>query len=160
MEAFENVTVAEFIESLKLEKENVSKDVQLSQTLDVEPRVLVHEDFHAGNMLVHDGSLVGVVDWEFSGVYPLSELLGAIQLIQVSPPCRSEGTEEEEAKWDGRYRQDLGKIVRQRGWTEENIETLLGGGWPAFQKVRTVMFPDDGAGGDDWEEEGEGVLGN
>lgn len=41
MDAFENVTVAEFIESLKLEKENVSKNVQLFQALDAEPRVLL-----------------------------------------------------------------------------------------------------------------------
>lgn len=122
MDAFENATVAEFIESLKLEKENVSKDVQLFQALDAEPHVLVHEDFHAGNMLVRDGSLVGIVDWEFSGVYPLSEMLGAIQLIQVSPSGRREGIEEEEEEWDSRYRQDLEKIVRQRGWTEEDTK--------------------------------------
>ncbi|RJE20393.1 Phosphotransferase enzyme family [Aspergillus sclerotialis] len=142
MDAFENVTVPEFIESLRLEKENVSRNAQLFQALNAEPRVLVHEDFHAGNMLVRDGYLVGIVDWEFSGVYPLSELLGAIQLIQVSSPYRSESTEEEEEEWDRRYRQDLEKIVRQRGWSEGNIKALLEGGLPDFQKARTVMFPD------------------
>ena len=101
-------------------------------------------------MLIRDGCLVGIVDWEFSGVYPLSELLGAIQLIQVSPPGRSEGTEKEEDEWDRRYRKDLEKIVRQRGRTEENINTLLGGGRQEFQRVRSVMFSDgDGAGGND-----------
>ncbi|KAK2809434.1 hypothetical protein FQN50_003893 [Emmonsiellopsis sp. PD_5] len=143
MEVFEKVTVAEFVEFLKLEKEKVSRDVQLFQALDAEPRVLVHEDFHAGNMLARDGRLVGVVDWEFSGVYPLSELLGASQPIQVSESGRDGATEAEEDEWDRRYRQELEKIVRQRGWTEENIKTLLGGGWSALQRVSTVMFPDD-----------------
>lgn len=76
MDLFDKVTVAQFIESLKLEKENISNNVQLFQTLDAEPWVLVHEDFHAGNMLVRDGCLVGIVDWEFSGVY-LSILLAS-----------------------------------------------------------------------------------
>ena len=101
-------------------------------------------------MLVRDGCLVGIVDWEFSGVYPLSELLGAIQLVQVSSPYRSEGTEEEEEEWGRRYRQDLEKIIRQRGWSEGNIRALLGGGLSDFQKARAVMFPDgDSGGGDD-----------
>ena len=127
MDAFENVTVPEFVESLKLEKENVSKNVQLFQALDAELRVLVHKDFRAGNTLVRDGCLVGIGDWEFSRVYPLAELLGAIQLIQVSPPGRSEVTEREVEEWDRRYRQNIEKIVRQRGWTKENTKALLTG---------------------------------
>ncbi|PGH14801.1 hypothetical protein AJ79_02817 [Helicocarpus griseus UAMH5409] len=92
------------------------------QAIDAEPRILVHEDFHAGNMLVRDGQLVGIMDWEFSV---------------------SEVTEEEEEKWNRRYHQDLEKLMRQKGWSEENIRTALGDGWPAFQKTRTVMFPED-----------------
>jgi 5-methylthioribose kinase len=152
MEAFEKVTVPEFVELLKLEKEKVSEDVHLFQALDAEPRVLVHEDFHTGNMLVRDGRLVGIVDWEFSGVYPLSEILGAIQYIQVSESGRNEATEEEEDEWDGRYRQELEKVVRQRGWTEENIKILLKTDWRAFQKVRTIMLPDEDDDGDGGEE--------
>ncbi|QSS60778.1 hypothetical protein I7I51_05581 [Histoplasma capsulatum] len=76
MDLFDKVTVAQFIESLKFEKENISNNVQLFQTPDAEPWVLVHEDFHAGNVLVRDGCLVGIVDWEFSGVY-LSILLAS-----------------------------------------------------------------------------------
>ncbi|KAK2777036.1 hypothetical protein FQN53_002428 [Emmonsiellopsis sp. PD_33] len=143
MEAFEKVTVAEFVEFLKLEKEKVSRDVELFQALDAEPRVLVHMDFHAGNMLARDGRLVGVVDWEFSGVYPLSQLLGPIQPIEISKSGRDGATEAEEDEWHRRYRQELEKIVRQRGWSEENIKILLGDGWPVFKRVRTVMFPDD-----------------
>jgi 5-methylthioribose kinase len=161
MDAFEKVTVPEFVEILKLEKEKISKDVQLFQALDAEPRVLVHEDFHAGNMLVCDGHLVGIVDWEFSGIYPLSGLLGAIQPIQVSFPGRNEATEEEEEEWDRRYRHEVEKVVRQRGWTGENIKILLGDGWPALQRVRTAMFPDDDSDrGEDQEKETEGVLDN
>ena len=41
-------------------------------------------------MLVRDGHLIGVMDWEFSGVYPLSELLGVAVILQISGPRRYE----------------------------------------------------------------------
>lgn len=67
---------------------------------------MVHEDFHASNMLVRDGHLVGVFDWEISGVYPLSELLGVAVILQISGPRRygnEEWAEQEEVEWKGYY---------------------------------------------------------
>ncbi|KAG5299708.1 hypothetical protein I7I50_06812 [Histoplasma capsulatum G186AR] len=65
-------------------------------------------------------------------------------MIQVSPPGRSEGPEEEEEEWDRQYHQDLEKIFQQRGWTKVNIKTLLGGSWLAFQEnipwTRATLF--------------------
>lgn len=142
-EPFEKITVPEFVESLKVEQQEVLRDAKMFEAIDAEPRVLVHEDFHIGNMLVRDGQLAAIVDWEFSGVYPLSELLGAISLVQISPPGRNETTEDEENRWCKQYFQYLEKVIRQRGWTEQNINALLGDGWPVLQKARSVMFPDD-----------------
>ncbi|GAA6013645.1 hypothetical protein JCM10207_004801 [Rhodosporidiobolus poonsookiae] len=34
------------------------------------PLVLVHGDLHAGNILVHEGKISGIVDWERAGWYP------------------------------------------------------------------------------------------
>lgn len=105
---------------------------------------MVHEDFHSGNMLVRDGHLVGVLDWEFSGVYPLSELLGAAVILQISGPHRYENeewTEQEEMKWQGHYLEEIQRVTRQRGWTEQDITTVMGGGHYILQKARSVMFP-------------------
>lgn len=95
-------------------------------------------------MLVRDGHLVGVLDWEFSGVYPLSELLGAAVILQISGPHRYENeewTEQEEMKWQGHYLEEIQRVTRQRGWTEQDITTVMGGGHYILQKARSVMFP-------------------
>lgn len=46
------------------------------QELDQPPFVMAHGDFHAGDIIVRDGHIVGVIDWEFAGSYPLSEAIG------------------------------------------------------------------------------------
>ncbi|KAK5460847.1 hypothetical protein LTS15_002910 [Exophiala xenobiotica] len=117
-----------------------------------EPRVLVHEDFHAGNILVRDGHLVGILDWEFSGVYPLSELLGPILILQVSSPGRDNLTEEEEVKWHERYLQEVESVVLKRGWSNPSVSALMGDGHQVLQKARSIMFPE--AQGDGLEDEG------
>lgn len=110
--------------------------------IDAEPFVLVHDDFHAGNILVRDGHLVGVVDWEFSGAYPLSELLGPIAILQISGPNRDEDwAEEEEMKWHERYRQDVERVIQQRGWKDRDIAAVMGNGHQILQKARSIMFP-------------------
>ncbi|RMZ85038.1 hypothetical protein DV738_g237, partial [Chaetothyriales sp. CBS 135597] len=110
-EAFENTSVADFLDTLKRKRLALMNEESLFRDIDAEPRVLVHEDFHAGNMLVRDGHLVGILDWEFSGVYPLSELLCAAQIIQVSSPGRDEHTEEEETEWEERYFKEADRLL-------------------------------------------------
>lgn len=76
---------------------------------------MVHENFHAGNMLLRDGHLVGVVDWEFSGVYPLSELLGIAVILQISGPRRygnEEWAEQEELEWKVYYLGEVEHVAR------------------------------------------------
>lgn len=127
-------------------------DEPIFQDIDAEPLVLVHEDFHAGNMLVRDGHLVGILDCEFSGVYPLSELLSAIVILQISAPGRDDFTEEEEMKWQERYRQDVEHVVRQRGWREQDIAAVMSDGHPILQTAESIMFPE--GGGDELEDGG------
>ena len=92
-------------------------------------------------MIVRDGHIVGILDWEFSGIYLLSELMGSIAILQISAPHRDELTEEEELRWEERYRHDVGVVVRERGWKHENIKALMCGGRPVLQKARSIMFP-------------------
>ena len=143
-EAFEQTSVAEFVTQLKLERQALLNDESVFQAIDVEPLVLVHEDFHAGNILVRDGHLVGIVDWEFSGVYPLSELLGPVAILQISAPGRDNFSEREEMKWHERYRQDVECVIRQRGWREQDIAVVMSNRHRILHTARSVMFPKEG----------------
>lgn len=130
---------------LKLQRQALLDDDKSAfQDIDAEPLVLVHEDFHAGNMLVRDGHLVGVLDWEFSGTYPLSELLGPIAILQISDPDRDDSSEEEETKWHERYRQDVERVIQQRGWRNQDMAAVISDRHRILHKARRVMFPDDG----------------
>ena len=105
---------------------------------------MVHEDFHVSNMLVQDGHLVGVFDWEISGVYPLSELLGVAVILQISGPHRygnEEWAEQEEVEWKGYYLGEVEHVARQRGWAGKDSTMVMGGGHHIMQKARSVMFP-------------------
>ncbi|RMD44165.1 hypothetical protein DV735_g957, partial [Chaetothyriales sp. CBS 134920] len=101
-EAFENTSVADFVDILKRERLALLNEASLFQDIDAEPRVL---DFHTGNMLVRDGHLVAILDWEFSSVYPLSELLGAASIIQGSSPGRDEQTMSK-MEWEELYHRE------------------------------------------------------
>jgi aminoglycoside phosphotransferase len=51
-----------------------------------EPFVLVHGDFHGRNIIMRGSQVQGVLDWEFAGAYPLSELLGGgigVDILEV-----------------------------------------------------------------------------
>lgn len=143
-EFFEDSTVDDFIDILKRRRQELEDGgLDTFRQIDSEPLVLVHEDFHAGNMLVRDGKVVGVLDWEFSGVYPLSQLLLPAQILQISMPLsdRDDQTELEEDHWDERFRRTVGEIVRERGWTEKDVQALLSGGRVELRVARNIMFP-------------------
>ncbi|KAI0151172.1 kinase-like domain-containing protein [Pestalotiopsis sp. NC0098] len=141
---FEDSTVDDFIDLLKRRRKDLENGgLDTFRQIDSEPLVLVHEDFHAGNMLVRDGKVVGVLDWEFSGVYPLSQLLLPAQILQISMPLsdRDDQTELEEDTWDERFRRTVGEIVKERGWTEKDVQALLSGGRVELRVARNIMFP-------------------
>lgn len=144
----DDASVSDFVDELKRRRSQFLGPEwdEIFRGIDSEPRVLVHEDFHAGNMLVRNGKLVALLDWEFSGVYPLSELLGMAQIVQISVPFedRTDETDQEENKWDERYRCVVREIVEQRGWAKEDIETLRNAGHDVLRTARTIMFPSPG----------------
>jgi len=86
------------------------------------------------------GSKVRVIlDWEFSGAYPLSELVGGVgfDILEVI----DDASEEENSKWSRRIMAMVGETARQRGWTEKKVEMLVGGGDPVVGHARMEMFP-------------------
>ena len=142
-------SIADFVLELQAEQETLRGSFTSFDAIDAEPLVLVHDDFHSRNLLVREGHLVGVIDWEFSGVYPLSELLGPISIVQVSEVYRGETTEdendpweEEEDTWHQQYRAEVERVVRERGWKEEDIKTVMGEGHRVLQTARFIMFPE------------------
>ncbi|KAH8599529.1 kinase-like domain-containing protein [Bisporella sp. PMI_857] len=48
-----------------------------------EPFVLVHGDLHGRNILMKDGEIAAVLDWEFAGSYPLSEAISCTDVDVV-----------------------------------------------------------------------------
>ncbi|KAI9717594.1 MAG: hypothetical protein M1828_007155 [Chrysothrix sp. TS-e1954] len=139
---FPNTSIPEFVDLLKQEKHDVLNNNNVFASIDTEPLVLCHEDFHAGNMLVRDGHLVGVIDWEFSGTYPLSELVpGPMKVLQISGESRHESTKIEEDKWHEQYRRDVERVVRQRGWKDVDIAILMGDGHEVLHRARHIMQP-------------------
>lgn len=127
--------------SLRHEQQALLNDECTFQNIDLEPLVVVHEDLHAGNILIRDGHVVGILDWEFSGIYPLSELLGEIDILQISLPSRDDLSEEEEMKWHERYREDVEDVARQRGWSDQDVSTMMSDGHRVLRIARSIMFP-------------------
>ncbi|KAL9005351.1 MAG: hypothetical protein Q9188_001867 [Gyalolechia gomerana] len=134
---FETASRDDWIEQLQTERKVVDQDP--SAFLPEEPLVLVHGDLHGRNIMVKDGSVQAVLDWEFAGAYPLSELLGGmgVDVLEVDD-------DESAVKnniWSEKIVEMAGVMARERGWKQRWIDLLVGNGNPKLQKVRVEMFP-------------------
>ncbi|KAI0415241.1 kinase-like domain-containing protein [Xylaria grammica] len=133
-EAFTDVTVEEFVESLREEQESIAK----SKIVD-EPFVLVHGDLHARNILAKGDQIAAVIDWEFAGSYPLSETLsgGDFEVVEAE----TDGLYMENVVWARKIREFVRAEVTKRGWDQKSIEDLMGDGNPELGQARMEMFP-------------------
>lgn len=95
-----------------------------------------------------DGSVSAVLDWEFGGAYPLSEVLG--WGVDVLEGKDGEG-EEENGLWSWRIREVVGERARERGWGEERVGVLMGEGMEEVRRVRGVVGLDGLDGEGVWE---------
>ena len=126
-----------------------------SDFLPQEPFALVHGDFCGRNILVHDGHVRSIIDWEFAGFYPLNEVVGGtgIELFELE-----DANLMEYGMWGDRMRDLLVDKARFRGWEEEKVELLVGQGNTELQLARREMVPlgdydcEDGGDGDENEE--------
>ena len=137
MDLFEEVPKESFIKTLQDKRQALVEDE--NAFLPEEPFVLVHGDLHGRNIMMKDGRIEAVLDWEFAGSYPLSELLGGmgVDVLEVE----DEKGEEENNEWSEIIVKFTGEIARSRGWDERRLGLLLGNGNPDLQKVRVEMFP-------------------
>lgn len=76
-------------------------------------------------------------------MYPLSEVLSVVQIIYVSSPGRSDEIIKEEAEWQNRCVWEFENVIRQRGWSEQDIKAALSSGHAIYDRARRIMFPDD-----------------
>ncbi|KDR81324.1 hypothetical protein GALMADRAFT_91910 [Galerina marginata CBS 339.88] len=132
---FTDTSLQDFIHQLRAKRAQLAKSFVAAD----EPFVLVHGDFNGRNIMMQGSKVRAVLDWEFSGAYPLSELVGGvgIDVLEVI----DDDSEEENSKWSRRIMGMLGETARQRGWTEKKVEMLVGDGDPIVGHARMEMFP-------------------
>jgi len=138
---FTETSLEDFIQQLRETRQSIADDE--NAFLPEEPFVLVHGDLTGRNIVVKGTEIVAILDWEFAGAYPLSELWDG-QGLDLVEPEDDESVEESWSwswSWSDRVLELVQEVARGRGWTERNLELLLGGGNPALQAARVGMIP-------------------
>lgn len=132
---FKVTSLEDFVQQLRDKKHQL----ETSFVAEDEPFVLVHGDFHGRNIIMHGTQVRAVLDWEFAGAYPLSELLGGmgVDVMEVN----DDESEEENALWSREIERMVEETARQRGWDTKELALLLGNGDPVLGTARTEMFP-------------------
>lgn len=74
------------------------------------PFVLIHDDFNGQNILMDGTDVMAVLNWEFLGAYPLSELVGGVG-VDVLEVINGE-SEKENSKWSARILGMVAATVR------------------------------------------------
>ena len=125
-----------YIAELQATRDKLASDP--SPFLPQEPFALVHGDFCGRNIMIHEGHVRAIIDWEFAGSYPLSELLGGsgVELFELEDENLTEYGE-----WSNRLRDMLVEKARSRDWDEGKIDLLVGDGNRELQLARREMVP-------------------
>ncbi|PTB62015.1 hypothetical protein BBK36DRAFT_1172861 [Trichoderma citrinoviride] len=131
---FQEVSVPDFIKQLQQRRDALAQ----SDILD-EPFTLVHGDFHGRNILSKGDQILGILDWEFAGSYPISETLsgGGIDVVDAD----NEELDEENTLWDRKIRDFIREEAHARHWQGSKIDLLLGNGNLELGRARVEMFP-------------------
>lgn len=97
-------------------------------------------------MMVHEGHISGIIDWEFAGSYPLSELLGGmgVELFELEDENLVEY-----GRWSDRIVEAVVEKARRRGWEEDQLAVLVGKGNRELQLARREMVPMDNCSADE-----------
>lgn len=147
---FENTSKEKFIESLRTTRNRLFSDE--SSFLPQGPFALVHGDFCGRNIVVHNGHISAIIDWEFAGSYPLSELLGG---LGVELFALEDHNLLEYGEWSNRIKDAVVEKVRSRGWDEDKVALLVGEGNREVQLARREIIPMDDEVDEDEDDEDE-----
>lgn len=135
---FDVVSKDVFVKSLQETRDRLA--LSPSTFLPEQPYTLVHNDINGRNIMMRDKKIVAVLDWEFAGSYPLSEMLegrGVDMLEMVD-----DETAEENSAWSLRVDRLVAEVARARGWDEERVKLLVGSGNEELGLARMEMVPD------------------
>lgn len=90
--------------------------------------------------MMRDKKIAAILDWEFAGSYPLSEMLEGrgVDLLEIV----NDETEEENSAWSLRMEELVAEAARARGWDEGRVELLFGRGNEELGLARIEMVPD------------------
>lgn len=149
-DVFDEMPREKFLAELKATRDGLaSENIELGPQ---EPFALVHGDFCGRNIMIHDGHVKAVLDWEFAGSYPLSEILGgiAIEVFELEDENLLENEH-----WSDVIRDKIVDRARDKGWQEERIQLLVGEGNGELQLARREMVPMGGLSDDGNSAEGD-----
>ena len=155
----DTVARGDFIKTLQETRDRLA--LSTTSFLPEQPFTLVHNDLSGRNIMMRDKKIAAVIDWEFAGSYPLSEMMGGrgVDLLEM---VDSE-TEEECNAWSLRVEELVAVAARARRWDEQKVKLLVGAGNDELGLARMEMVPDwifddqesdDGAGSDDDDDAG------
>ena len=135
---FDVVPRDEFVKSLQETRDRLASSP--SALLPEQPFALVHNDIHGRNIMMQNKKIAAVLDWEFAGSYPLSEMLAGrgVDVLEMV----DEETAEENSLWSLRMLELAAEAARGRGWEEEKVELLVGEGNEELGLARMEMVPD------------------
>lgn len=134
---FKKISIEDYVRTLQKKRQSITEDD--TAFTPEEPFVLIHGDFHGRNIMIKDGRIAAVLDWEFAGFYPLSELLAGVGVDVLE--MESEEDVKETYKWSDEIVRLAGEMASSRGWDERSLELLLGTGNPDLQEARVEMVP-------------------
>lgn len=131
---FGPASVSNFIKQLQQKR-----DALAAIDMEDEPFTLVHGDFHGRNILTKGDEILGILDWEFAGSYPVSETLsgGGIDVVEAE----SEELDDENTLWDRKIRDLIREETVARRWEGNKIDLLLGNGNLELARARVEMSP-------------------
>lgn len=111
-----------------------------STGLPEEPFAVAHNDLQGRNIIVRDKRICAVLDWEFAGAYPLSQLVDTgVDVLEME----TDEDEDEDFLWSHRISDLVEGRAKERGWEDGKIKTLIGQGREELNAARMEMFPRD-----------------
>lgn len=98
-----------------------------------EPFAFVYGDFCGRNIMVCEGHVRAIIDWEFAGSFPLGELLGGsgVELFELE-----DDNLREFGQWNDRMKDLAVEKAKARNWEEDKLALLVGEGNIELQLAR------------------------
>ena len=148
-DTFDSQSRTDFIEHLRVKRATVKAELEASPRQ--EPFVLCHGDLQGRNFMMEGTEIAAIIDWEFAGSCPLSELVDSgVEVLEME----DEESTEECFTWCAKIRTLTEQIARERDWKESDVDLLMSEGDPLLQGARVEMLPEFSS-----ETEGDDAIG-